>query len=382
MRSASHSLDVLLFVEDPGAANYVAGLPEALTARGFRARLFAEGVARDYLRQRNIPFDDVSAHPDRKTADRWLDIFRPRMVVVGTSENPDTLGLKLIDACREAKIPSIGAVDAVSNAAFRFRGRGDKPLGHAPDWLLVPDAWTKKSYVDLGYPAGRIEVCGHPQYDRVKAAAEEFAARDRSRLRETTFPGATAESLVVVFIAEISGGLNPQQYRKSDDYTLRGWGVSSGRTEIVFEELLGALREIRPKPYLVLRLHPKNTPEEFAAYQRDIDLVSRDGSPLELIWAADLAVGMTSMLLLEAAILGRPTLSIIPREIEKSWLPTIAAGITPCATTRDNLRKVLPDLLARTSPKRFRLGNMFIFGSIPKIADVIESVIEKTASWK
>jgi hypothetical protein len=371
MRSASHSLDVLLLVEDPGAANYVAGLPEALAARGFRSRLLAEGVAREYLGQRNVPFDDVAAHPDQKTAFRLLDEFRPRLVIVGTSENPETLGLKLIDACRQIGILSVGAVDSVSNSAFRFRGCGDDALGHAPDWLLVPDDWTKDSYVALGYPAGRIEVCGHPQYDRVKAAAEEFAVRDRRRLRETTFPGATAESRVVVFVAEISGGLNPQQYRKSDAYTLRGWGASTGRTEIVFEELLGALREIHPKPYLVLRLHPKNTPDEFAAYQRGIDLVSRDGSPLELIWAADLAVGMTSMLLLEASILGRPTLSIVPREIEKSWLLTIAAKITPCATTREAVRTLLTNSLSAT-PTGPNLGSIFTFGSMDKIIEFID----------
>jgi hypothetical protein len=224
--------------------------------------------------------------------------------------------------------------------------------------------------VELGYPAERIAVCGHPHYDRVKAAAEEFANKDRRRLRDATFPGATAESRVVVFVAEISGGLNPQQYQKSAAYTLRGWGTSTGRTEIVFEELLGALREIHPKPYLVLRLHPKNRPEEFAAYRSEIDLVSRGGSPLDLIWAADFAVGLTSMLLLEAVILGRPTLSIVPREIEKGWLPTIAAGITPCATTREAVRTLLTDFVSAT-PTVPDLGSVFAFGSVDKIIEFI-----------
>ena len=36
-------VDVLLFVEDPGAANYVAQLPAALAAAGRRAMLVACG---------------------------------------------------------------------------------------------------------------------------------------------------------------------------------------------------------------------------------------------------------------------------------------------------------------------------------------------------
>jgi hypothetical protein len=84
----------------------------------------------------------------------------------------------------------------------------------------------------------------------------------------------------------------------------------------------------------VLRLHPKNTRDEFAAYLGEFDEVSAGGDPLALIHSADAVVGMTSMLLLEAALLGRPTLAIVPRAVERDWLPSIRAGVTRCATTR------------------------------------------------
>jgi hypothetical protein len=94
-------------------------------------------------------------------------------------------------------------------------------------------------------------------------------------------------------------------------------------------------------------LHPKNTKEELAPFLKYFHQISQGDPPLPLFFAADLVVGMTSMLLMEAAIMGRSTLSIVPRDVEKVALPTIRSGITPCVTTRKELRTVLPDLLAR-----------------------------------
>jgi hypothetical protein len=64
-----------------------------------------------------------------------------------------------------------------------------------------------------------------------------------------------------------------------------------------------------------------------------------------MVFACDLVCGMTTMLLYEAALLGRPTLAILPRAVEGAWLPTIASGVTPAAITRPALSRMLPALL-------------------------------------
>jgi hypothetical protein len=334
---------VLLFVEDPGAANYVAGLPPAFAGRGLSCRLFATGAAVEYLRQRGIAAEAI---PPGATAAQHLAALRPDLVLVGTSENPDTLGLALVTEARRLGVPSLGAVDALANSDHRFRGRSCQPLAHAPDWLLVPDQATADAFAALGYPPGRAVVCGHPHYQAVRAVSARLASQDRSQVRRAVLPEAALPRQVVVFAAEISDGLNPAQYQRSPEYTLAGRGGSTARTAIVLEELLDALPLLRPRPYLVLRMHPKNHPDEFAAYAAEIDHVSRGGSPLELLHAADLVVGMTSMLLLEASLLDRLTLSIVPRPAERDWLPTTRSGLTPCATRREELRALLPQLLA------------------------------------
>lgn len=369
---SQHSVDVLLFVEDPGAANYIACLPEKLASRGLKVLLWAAGYAHDYLLQHGLSREIVTPVGTEYLTIREL---RPRVVIVGTSENPDTLGLALIEEARALGIPAIGVVDAYANAAYRFRGRSDLSLCYAPDWLLVPDEWTKSAYLALGYPSNRIKVCGHPHYDAVRETFEELAAKDRYRLRRALFPGLKDNQKVVIFVAEVSTGLNPEQYLKSADYTLNGWGLSRKRTEIVLEEFLEAARKIKHDLYLVLRLHPKNSVEEFTPYLAQFDLISQKDSPLPYIYAADLVVGLTSMLLVEATILQRPTLSIVPRREEKEWLPTVVAGLAASASTRGELQTLLPALLKGGGRTQGSAGSFFPEDSLRQILNFIQTLL-------
>lgn len=337
----TESRDVLIFAEDPGAANYVAGLPTELVKQGLVGRLFLSGFAVEHLRARGAGFDPVGAAEE---ASGLLSRIHPSVIVTGTSENPDSFGLKLIEAARFSGIPSIAVVDALSNATHRFRGRLNCARAYAPDWLVVADEWTRDAYIALGFRSDRVRVCGHPHYDHVLKEKWRLEQVDRAMLRKRMFPGAPHDCWVVVLVSELSSGLDPSQYRKSASYTLVGRGCAVGRTEIVMEEFLDAAADLNPKPWKVLRLHPKNTETEFVAYMGEFDQVSRAESSLELIWAADAVVGMTSMPMIEAALLGRPTLSIVPRMLEAEWLPTIRAGVTPCAVTQQAVREEMARL--------------------------------------
>jgi hypothetical protein len=373
LHRANGNTDILICVEDPGAANYVAQLPAALAERGWRTKLMAVSYARDYLAQRGLSIDPM---PASFSPDDILASLKPQALVVGTSENPDALGLQLVAAARRCRIESVGVIDAFGNAAYRFRGHRSEPLAYAPDWLLVPDAWTKEAFCDLGYPGDKIVVCGHPHYDLVLAEGQRLSQKNRQELRLAMFPQAPADAKVVVFVAEISGGLNPEQYRRSAEYTLVGKESSLGRTEVVLDELLAAIHSLAIRPYLVLRLHPKNTLDEFAPYLPYFHQVSTQEAPVELVYAADIVVGMTSMMLLEAAIVGCPTLSIVPRRMEMDWLPSIRKGVTPCATTRGRLQTVLRQLLEEgVSLSREKISEVIIFGSLDRVKDFLDRLL-------
>lgn len=342
-------LDLLICAEDPGAANFLVPLVATLESEGLSSTFFAHPRIAETLCSRGVTFNRLEGE---RCADDLIASHRPDVLVTGTTEFPDCFGLTLIDAARRSGVPSIAVIDMVANAAGRFRGFGTNPLQHAPDWLAVCDDASGDAFKALGFPASRIVVCGHPHFDWIRERRRDFAGEDRENWRRRLFPGA-GKRQVIVFVAESVDRLEPGFSFRSQEYTLHGRGTSDYRTAIVLEELLDAVAEIQPKPYVVLRLHPKNRETEFTAYRGEINLLSAGGDPVRLVWAADAVVGMTSMLLVEAQILGVPTLSILPRDGEKALIVTTANGLTQVVTTRIDLREKFPSFLAETSAGDF-----------------------------
>lgn len=319
---------ILLFVEDPGAANMVIDLPQVMVDRGHHMTLMASGHAIRYLADRGVICQSI---PDNMSANALLDKFEPDIVVTGTSENPDSFGLTLIDAANRRGIPSVGLVDMSCNADLRFRGRTDSALAHAPEYLIIPDATTRDAFLALNFPSERLAVLGHPQYDRVWRRRMEFEAGS---------PHSPQARPRWMFVAEGYDLLNRSASFRTPDYTLHGRGDTDWRTGIVLEEILDAAARYLPRPEIVVRLHPKNSCEDFTRWITEVSLDdARD--PFPGLWDADVILGMSSMLLVEAAILGRPVLAVLPRIEERAWLGPLANGDIPSVTHRDALLEYL-----------------------------------------
>lgn len=362
------STPAVLFVEDPGAANFAAELPEVLKPRGISATLLASGPAVEFLERRTSSPFTVAEEIDPEAI---LESLRPSLVVVGTSENPRSPALALVRACEERGIPTIGIVDSPAASEHRFRGTTSDPLAHAPDWILVPDLWTRSHYVELGHPAQRVVSCGHPHYDFVREFGEKTRT-SQAQIRASVYPQARPERRIVVFAADLSTGLDPAEYRRSPEYTLTGRGESTGRTEVVLEEFLDALSPHRDGTHCVMRLHPKHELAELQAYVEEFDQVSQAEPSLDVIVGADAVVGMTTMLLVEALLLRRQTLSIVPREIERGWLATTQYELTPCVTTRPAVRDEVARLVEGTPvPDDRRLEVVLPRDSLARTADAI-----------
>jgi hypothetical protein len=334
-----------MFVEDPGAANFIAPLREPLTRAGWSVEVFVAGRAVEVFAGwggETRPWSEVTSAGD------LLQEQKPVIVLVGSSENMDTPGFELIRAAHEAGRTSIGVVDARGNAEYRFRGRGAGPLACAPDWLLVPDQWTHDAFVQLGFPAARSVVCGRPHHDHVITVGAKMAREGWPSVRRRAY-GVGLEKVVILFVSE--GSERCRRLAQSpwrDRYTLKGDERGGGRTEIALAECLIAVEGIVPRPHVVLRPHPKDVSGDFGPYLAQIDSVATDGDPLELVYGADLVVGATTSLLVEAALLGTPVLSILPCQEEAAWLPTLPDGSEiRHASTRSAVGEALRKLLQR-----------------------------------
>jgi len=324
-------VDILIFVEDPGAANMVMDLPDLLNKQGCKVVLLAANHAVSYLSARRVVFVSISDEIDTTAL---LSSYCPKLIVLGTSENPDSIGLDLIDQAHIRNIPSIALVDMACNAERRFRGRGGQVLEHAPDRLIVPDIVTRDIFLSLGFPGEYILPLGNPQYDRAWCRRHEF---EHSRVREDR------ERPRWLFVAEGFDQLNPAASQRTPQYTLRGRGDTDWRTGIVLEEILDGVANLSLIPEIIVRLHPKSTRDDFSQWVGEVGF-DDSTDPIACVWEADVVLGMTSMLLLEAAILGRPVLSILPRQSEKAWLGPLMSDQVVSVFDRESLANALSKL--------------------------------------
>lgn len=380
MTGERKNIDVLIFVEDPGAANFAAPVHVALQNSGKVSVILSTGTALKCLSDRSIKSTEIRASD---SAERILDDLAPQILLIGTSENPDSMGFKLRETARLKKIPTVGVIDAAMNAGYRFRGRSHSAFAHAPDWLIVADEWTKKLFVDLGYQAEKIAVCGNPHFDYVMDVAARLSQAGSASLRNRILPGIGKDQKAVVFVAEGAARLRRlAPVAPSHGYTLRGWGSSQGRTEIILEEFLTVVQFLSPRPYLIMRPHPKDGPDDYQDYLRHFDRVDSTSSPLELVYNADLIVGATSMLLQEAAIMGRPVLAIIPKIEEKNYLLGVRTGVIPVATTRDELEKFLCQLLGEETAMSNSSDTGFVYGSTQRVISFIEIILKNNMQMR
>jgi hypothetical protein len=345
--------DVLIYVEDPGAANFVVSLGGDLAAHGISAVFYAGGSAFAHLQALGVEAARLCNGADARAL---LAAHAAKLTLVGTAEDPDTFGLALVAAARDLKIASVGVVDGPMNAAHRFRGRSADPLAFSPDLVVVADAGTRDSFVDLGIASERVIACGHPQFDRIRQIRRELDVEGRPAVRRRVFSGAASAQRIAVFLAEISDGMTPALYRHAPHWTLHGRGASDRRTNVAIEEFLDASADFGF--YRVLRLHPKNAESEFADVGGEFDMIDVGGLPFPQIYAADLVAGLTTFALAEAALLGRPTLSILPDPAQASWLPSIACGITSVASVRAQISPAIAVAL-RSPPSEAQLDVCF-----------------------
>jgi hypothetical protein len=103
------------------------------------------------------------------------------------------------------------------------------------------------------------------------------------------------------------------------------------------EELIDSLKRSDIEAQTVLRLHPNSSIDDFNPISSEFDEISSNSDPYDDCLKCDLIVGISSMLLLEASLIGKPTLSIMPDLNELYWMPNNYLGPTDVVSTRQGL---------------------------------------------
>jgi hypothetical protein len=301
---------------------------------------------------------------------RSLEVDRADRLLLGTTVGPAQLELDYIRIGAERRVPAVSIVDAWVSYRARYASR-DGTI-RWPDRIAVADDEMRAGLLADGAPADRVITTGQPAFDELAALTEPSrrgAVRERIRL---ALDVAADESLIVFASQPLHQLYTPDELGFDD----RGiaFEVASALADVI------AARSRRG--VLAVKLHPRemaDPPRETPATRESLRVVrladDRLAPPRELVAAADLVVGMSSILLVEACLVGTTAVSYQPGLRVPDPLPTNRRGWTRAVTSQGDLRDALDGelfdpatILARTAALA---GARVDGGAAGRVADLV-----------
>ncbi len=319
-----------------GTANAFAPVIERLPAHGVPVQVIAFSPAWETLKHRGI-----DAHRIESAAEglgRLERADRPSFLLAGTSEHAREDAVFWTWARRRA-VPHVAFVDSWVNYWQRFTSKGGERFDLLPEAVAVADRLAAERMIEAGCPREAIVILGNPAFDPWL----RWPPAHRQEWRQGLHAG--PELRVAVFVLEPVASTDA--------------AGSPGYTEDkALACTLAALSAIAIAEGIrwrvLIKPHPRQTPEQAAA------IVARCADPApsglslriaggedrrQLVAIADLVLGITSMLLLEASLTGTPVISVQPDRRRGCDL-TDRPGIT-VATSQAEVSRALQTLLTR-----------------------------------
>jgi len=356
---------------DRGGAHAVAPVIQALNADGRVAvRALAYGAACAVWADGQLAFTSL----DSTTTDVRLEPKTALLMTGTSSPNPLEYEKAFIAAARTQGVPSLAVLDFWSNYAQRF-GDAQGRLVYVPDRVAVMDQWARDELIACGMDRERIVVTGQPAFDDLGVTRTRFTPARRQALRARWNIGENewmvlfaSQPLSVLFGSDASNPLYPGFDERQVLHTL-------------VAALDNIARRTRHKITLTILPHPREQGETLQIEGRVIrTVVARDSQPRELAMAADLVVGMTSTLLVEACYLGCVTCSLQPGLRWPDTFPTNRWGVSRAVYCQADVQPAVEQLLLDESSRvvlQSRLAMLTLdTGATRRVTQLIYQMLE------
>lgn len=254
--------------------------------------------------------------------------LRPDVVVTTNSPRSEEASLAIAVA---RGIPSVGMVDLFGLDSDAYVLREIKP-----DWTCVLADSVRDRLIRRGFSADRVRVTGNPGFDGL------FTPENR-QLAEAFVLQKGWLGKHIIFNA---GAWEPATHPDSD--------IPAGRSfPIAIESILREYVRSRPNTALIQRYHPS----DWFHYPRLLEdpLIHFSEPPNEpihpLLLASSIVVNTNSTVGLEAAVAGKPVISIENSPSVLGWFSLAKLGASyPSATHRD-LPAILDSMRAGAAPR-------------------------------
>lgn len=240
-------------------------------------------------------------------------------------------------------VPSLAFVDHWVNYWQRFSSDpvGANRFDLMPEKIAVIDDIAAMQMQKAGCPPGKLLVTGHPAFDNLYRTPPPMDEEMRLMIMPQAY------DFMALFVSEPLSQAYGIETKNILGYT------EKTVLELVFAALNRLGEKLEKRFCLALKLHPSEDRSPMADLlesqqnQRWVVSTLVDGDRHRLIAASDVVVGMTSLLLYEATLMGRPVVSLQPNRKQTNDLTDLHSGIILATDPRQIQAALREALLAR-----------------------------------
>ena len=303
---SNQRINVLTLAGDPGGAAAIAPVVAALQReKSYRV------VSRSYRQATNV-FESHELEtvelPFSFSVFDFVNLIAAESISVilsATSVNGIDLEKKLFLATKMAGVASIAVLDFWSNYTERFRNEVGRIC--LPDLIAVPNLRTRREMEDQGFPVERLVVTGQPAFDHLTLMGPTEIRHLRADIRRKL--AARDDEIVIVFVSQAL-----TEFYGSLEACNGALGYSERSVLFSLQAAIQLIRRTGKNVRLIVQPHPR---EDLGKWDDQCDGQNTVANPtnestLDVCVGSDAVVGMTSVVLYEASLLGLNVLSIEP----------------------------------------------------------------------
>ncbi len=348
----------LVYAQDPGGANLIAPIAKALLDRAPReAVIVCHPLAEGAFRRAGLSAEPASSFLPPLPAgdpaiDAWLARVVPsRVICTASSRHVDLTNARLIAGARRHGIPSLTFLDHWVGFD-RFIDDAGAPA-YLPDVIAVPDRYCQERVAALGAEPARVPIVGHAHLETLAGRPAPVRA------------SGAAASLLLVSQPVVR------------DQSFRGALFLDDRGERAIDRIASALEPLvrGGRVRLAYRAHPKEQGGE--PLPADVAADTGEGGAA-LLDRHELFVGVTSMVLFEAAVAHRAVIQLdvpaLRAAVAGDWPPYDAGARVPSI---DQLRAAVEAALVNLNNGQRPAGvpGLALEGSLERSVALCESFL-------
>lgn len=323
--------NLLFCATDAGGMRNLLPLLQEAAGQGCQVTFVTSAKLHHLFCRENSTYKLFFAEDVEGKVESLLAAVSPTAVICGTTCHP-SVDRDFLSCAKRRDVRSIAVVDEWYNYVYRFSSNSQNVLSCLPSIIALPDAQAVCEAVSEGIPVDLCHATGSPSLADIW---------NRGRLWQTTPPqspvvmeGVNGRT-VIVFLSEthaLDYGKRPGDSGLMGDYL--------GYTEIMVRDLIMNVLSLFPSEFVFIdKLHP-------SAYETEIPSgvpanveyrATRDAPTLEVCAHSDAVIGMRSMALLEAGLLGCNVVSFQPGLIGVEQCSAVRLGFVKGLHTSEEL---------------------------------------------